>query len=492
VRRGASAPGPHDCPQENNTMRKYTIAALVAFAVSLHSACGPSLAAQPSKSSQSLEYELAVQRGTQAVIWGLPAVSMKSFFKSMQDLGAGYQDIVYVSKPFVSRHGFLTANNNVPYVAVFLNTKAGPVVLDVPAASEKTVYFGSIVDMWQMPIADVGPAGDDKGKGGRYLFLPPGYTGTVPEGYLVYRPHTYTLPVALRPVSRNGGTLEEAVAYAKSLRAYSLDEASNPPPGRYIDAWSKAWDTLPVYDETFFEQLAEVVNEEPVLERDLAMMGLLWSIDIRKGQPFKPGAEIARALKQATTNAYDVLQARFVAPGGAFEPYGSGMRWLAMNLDRQQAAEGFPFVTPDRLLIDERGLFYFWATFLPKHLGGGTYYLMGLRDKNGDLFDGKSLYRLRVPKDVPASEFWSAIAYSMKTKGFIENTKPIGLSSQDKSLKSNADGTHDIYFGPTAPSGMESNWVETGEDFFLIFRLYGPAKDVVEGKWTLNDVEKVR
>jgi hypothetical protein len=88
---------------------------------------------------------------------------MKSFFKGMQDLGAGYQDIVYVSKPFVSRHGFITANNNVPYVAVFLNTKQGPVILDVPAASEKTVYFGSILDMWQTPIADVGPAGDDKG-----------------------------------------------------------------------------------------------------------------------------------------------------------------------------------------------------------------------------------------------------------------------------------------------------------------------------------------
>jgi hypothetical protein len=466
-------------------------AVVLAFALLLHLAGATSLAAQQSKPSKSLEYELALQRGTQAVIWGLPAVSMKSFFKGMQDLGAGYHDIVYVSKPFVSRHGFLTANNNVPYVAVFLNTKDGPVVLDVPAASEKTVYFGSVVDMWQTPIADVGPAGDDKGKGGKYLFLPPGYKGDVPEGYLVFRPQTYTLPVALRPVSRNGGTLEEAVAYAKSLRAYSLKEAGNPPLGRYIDAWPKAWDTLPDFD-TFFEQLAEVINEEPVLERDLAMMGLLWSIDIRKGQPFKPEGDIAKALNQATPNAYDILQAHFVAPGGAFKPYGSGMRWLVMNLDRKQAEAGFPFLTPDRLLVDERGILYFWATFVPKHLGGGTFYLMGLRDKNGDLLDGKSLYRLRVPKKVPAREFWSAIAYSMKTKGFIPNTKPVGLSSQDKGLKANADGTHDIYFGPTPPRGMESNWVQTGEDFFLIFRLYGPAKEVVEGKWTLNDVEKVQ
>jgi hypothetical protein len=455
--------------------------------------CVTSLAAQDQASSQSLEYEIALQRGTQAVIWGLPAVSMKGLFESIQrDLGAGYQDIVYFSKPMVSRHGFLTANNNVPYVIVVLNTKDGPVVLDVPAASEKTMYFGTIIDLWQTPIADVGPNGDDKGKGGKYLFLPPGYTGMVPEGYLVYRPNTYTLPVALRPVSKPGGTLEEAVTYAKSLRAYSLAEAGNPPAGRYIDAYPKTWNTLPDYDETYFEQLAEVINDEPVLERDLAMMDQLWSIGIRKGQPFKPEGEVAKALTQAVATGYDILQHRFITPGGAFKPYGPGTQWQTFNLSKKNAEAGFPFVTPDRLLVDDRGLLYFWATFMPKHLGGGSDYLMGLRDKSGDLFDGKSLYRLRVPKDVPARNFWSAIAYSMKTKGFITNTKPVGLSSQDKSLKANADGTHDVYFGPTAPKGMESNWVQTGEDFFLIFRLYGPGKSVLKQTWRLNDVEKVK
>ena len=154
------------------------------------------------RSSQSLDYELALQRGTQAVIWGLPAVSMKGFCGSMQtQLGAKENDIVYFSKPMVSRHGFLTANNNVPYVAVCLNTKAGPVVLDVPATSKTTMYFGSALEMWQTPVTDIGPAGADKGKGGKYLFVPPGYEGTVPDGYLVFRPDTYAVPVALRPVS---------------------------------------------------------------------------------------------------------------------------------------------------------------------------------------------------------------------------------------------------------------------------------------------------
>jgi hypothetical protein len=487
--------------KSTNLLKASTVLLLLAAAVSCERDSAPETptaapdvtTAKPApESSQSLEYELALQRGTQAVIWGLPAVSMKGFCGSMQtQLGAKENDIVYFSKPMVSRHGFLTANNNVPYVLVCLNTKAGPVVLDVPAASEKTLYFGSIIDAWQTPIADVGPNGDDKGKGGKYLFLPPGYAGTVPDGYLVYRPGTYLLPVALRPVSQNGGTLEQAVAYAKTLRAYPLKVAASPPAGRYIDAYPKPWDTLPDYD-TFFEQLAEVIDDEPVLERDLAMMGLLWSIGIRKGQPFKPEGEVAQALKQAVNTGYAILQHRVVTPGGAFKPYGSGTQWLLPNLNREQAMAGFPFLTKDRLMVDDRAILYFWATFLPKNLGGGSDYLMSLRDKSGDLFDGKTLYRLRVPKDVPAKNFWSAIAYSMKTKGFIRDAKRVGLSSQNKDLKANADGTHDIYFGPTAPKGMELNWVPTGEDFFLIFRLYGPEKSVLEQTWKLNDVEKVQ
>ena len=474
-------------------MKKYTIAVIIAFALSLHFASTTSLAAQGSKSSQSLEYELALQRGTQAVIWSLPAVSMKSLCGSMKtQLGAKENDIVYFSKPMVSRHGFLTANNNVPYVAVCLNTKGGPVVLDVPAASKTTMFFGSALDLWQVPVTDIGPSGDDKGKGGKLLFLPPGYKGTVPDGYVVYRPDTYTVPVALRPVSLPGGTLEEAVAYAKTLRAYSLKDAANPPAGRYIDVYPKTWDTLPAYDETYFELLAEVINDEPVLDRDLAMMDQLWSIGIRKGQPFKPKGEVAKALKQAIKTGYDILQDRFATPGEALKPYGKGTQWQTFNISRKNAEAGFPFLTPDRLMVDGRATLYFWITFMPKHLGGGTDYLMSLRDKSGDLFDGKSLYRLKVPKDVPARNFWSAIAYSMKTKGFITNTKPVGLSSMDKNLKANADGTTDIYFGPKSPKGMESNWIQTGEDWFMIFRLYGPGKSALEQTWNLNDVEKVK
>jgi hypothetical protein len=221
-------------------------------------------------------------------------------------------------------------------------------------------------------------------------------------------------------------------------------------------------------------------------------MGMLWSIGIRKGEPFKPGGDTAKGLKQAVETGYEILQDRLITPGGAFKPYGSGTHWGLPNFDKANVEAGLPFLTKDRLMVDDRAVTYFWATFFPAHLGGGTMYLMSFKDKNGDLFDGKSLYRLKVPRDVPASQFWSAIAYSTKTKGFIKGNKPVGLSSQNKSLKANADGTRDIYFGPKAPKGMESNWVQTGEDWFTIFRLYGPEKSVRQQTWKLGDIEKVK
>ena len=445
--------------------------------------------------SRSIEYEMAVQRACEAAIWGMPAVSVWDITVSTRrDLGGDIGDIVYFTKPMNSRHGFLTANNVTPYVIASLTCKDGPLVVEVPAAIDKASFFGTFVDAWQTPIADVGPPGDDKGKGGKYLFLPPGYEGEVPDGYLVYRPNTYSVNFAFRPVSKNGGTLEEAVAYGKTLKTYKLAEADNPPETRFIDAYPKKWNTLPTYDITFFHDLNAVVQNEPILERDKAIMGLLASIGIEKGKRFEPDAETTRALEEGIERAYASMQRYFTTPGKAMKAYWEGRQWQVFDLPEGQLEAGFPFVTEDRILIDERaGGAYFWVTYLPKSLGGGSFYLTGLRDKDGRLFDGDFTYRLRVPKDTPAKDFWSVIVYSMKTKGFVEGVDRVGLSSKDAdAMQQNDDGSIDIYFAPKAPEGMQSNWVSTGEEFFLVFRLYGPDKPLFDKSWTLDDIEKVK
>ena len=201
----------------------------------------------------------------------------------------------------------------------------------------------------------------------------------------------------------------------------------------------------------------------------------------------------ARLWRKARDARYDWMQHYFTTPGMACAPMWEGSQWQVWNLSREQAKLGFPFVTEDRLLIDERAGYYFFATALPRNLGGDTFYLTGLRDHDGNLFNGTSTYRLRVPKDTPARDFWSVIVYSMKTKGFIDGMDRVGLSSKEMGkMKANADGSVDVYFAPKPPAGLESNWISTGEDFFLLFRLYGPEKPLFEKTWKLDDIEKVK
>jgi len=442
-----------------------------------------------------IERKIAVQRATQAAIWGMPAVGIWDIVVSTRrDLGGDIGDIVYFSRPMTARHGFLTANDVTPYVVASLSSKDGPIVVELPPAADKASYFGTFVDAWDVPIADVGPPGDDKGEGGKYLFLPPGYQGEVPDGDLVYRPATYSVNFAFRPVSKNGGTLDEAVAYGQTLKTYKLSEAANPPPTRFIDAYPKIWNTLPTYDITYFHDLAAVVNNEPVQERDKVMMSMLATLGVEKGKPFEPDAEMTAILEEGLALAYQSMQHYFIAPGKALLPYWEDRQWQVWNFAAGQPQSGFPYVSDDRVLMDERaGGAYFWITYLPKSLGGGTFYLTGLRDRDGNLFDGKSTYRLRVPKDTPAKDFWSAIVYSMKSKGFVENVDRVGLSSKNMDrMQVNQDGSVDLYFAAEAPAGLESNWVPTGgEDFFLLFRLYGPARPLFEKTWVLADVEKV-
>jgi len=437
---------------------------------------------------------MIVQRACEAAIWGMPAVGLYGIEASVpRDLGGKPGDVVYFSQPMTARHGFLTANDVTPYVVANLTTEGGPMVVEVPAAGDKASFFGTFVDAWQTPVADVGPPGDDKGEGGRYLFLPPGYSGEVPEGYIVYRPRTYTVAFAFRPVARNGGTNADQSAYARTLRVYRLADSAAPPATVFIDAYPKTWNTLPQYDVRFFEDLDRVIQREPVLERDKAMMAMLATLGMGKGKPFAPDPETTAAVEEGIDCAFDAMQEYFTTPGVAMVPWWPDRQWQVWNFAEGQPEAGFPYETNERILTDERaGGSYFWITYLPKSLGGGTFYLTGLRDAQGALFNGEDTYRLRVPADTPARDFWSVIVYSMATKGFVEDVDRVGLSTPNlPGMQANADGSVDIYFAPTAPHGLENNWIETGEDFFLIFRLYGPDRALFEKTWTLPDVERL-
>jgi len=448
-----------------------------------------------SAKDESIEYQIMVQRATQTAIWAMPGVALVDFKKAtIRDLGGTINDVVYLTKPFDSKHGFITANDVTAYGWGNISTVKGPVVLVVPAATEKVSYFGSIVNAWQQPLEDIGPPpGADKGKGGKYLLLPPGFDGDIPDGYIVIQSDTTEIGFAFRPRLYKGSTDADAAKYAQTIKIYYLSEAANPPPTTYLDATPSSYDSLPVYDYTFFQDMNDLIQNNPVRPQDKAMVSLLKSLGIEKGKPFEPNEEQKRAMNEGLKLAYASMYSWFTTPGKSIIPLWEGKsQWQAWKFPEGQAESGFPFETDEKLLIDERAGIYYFVTYLPKYLGGGTFYLTGIMDSSGALFNGKDTYKLNVPKYVPAKDFWSVIVYSTASKGFVRNASRVGLSSRNTdTMQVNEDGSYDIYFAPKAPEGKESNWIPTSEDFFLLFRLYGPESKDFYKTWMLGDVVKV-
>lgn len=451
------------------------------------------LGAAPASAEMSgVQRDRLVNRACEAAIWGLPAVAIYDIELALQrDAGAEPGTIGYMTAPMDSRHGFLTANDVTPYAFAGMPLNGEPHVVEVPAIGDKAQLFGSIVNAWQRPLADVGPSGEDAGEGGRYLIVPPRYQGEVPsEGYIVVPSDTAAVHFSFRPVAINGGRMADQSAYARTVKVYPLaDPAAQWP---FVDVYENPVNTLPVYDWTFFSDLNTTLQRELPLERDFAMTGLLTSLGLASGQPFEPDEETKSAMLDGLQCAYDYLQHWFVTDGGSLKRLWDDRQHGTFNFPLEQAKQGLPFIDDAGLMIDKRAFMYFYVTYLPKKLGGGTYYISGLRDADGELLNGTDSYRLRVPADTPAEDFWSVIVYSMKTKGFIAGAERVGLASTAlDSMSRNEDGSVDIYFAPEAPSGKESNWIPTGEDWFILFRLYGPREGWYESGWKLPDLERL-
>ena len=242
-------------------------------------------------SVENLADQVTYQRAFEAVIWSMPAVAKYGLHRATFDMGAGNNVVLAWSAGAKPLFEALTPNNTTPYVNGTTDLRKGPVVLDVPPATDKASLFGQVADNWYITIADIGPIGVDKGKGGKILLTPPGYTGKVPAGFIEVKSPSYILDFAFRSIPTPDGTPQDAYELGQKLQVYYLSELPNPKPTKFIDPLNKRWPTLCRYDERWFEDLHEIIDVEPVRERDKAMMGMLKHIGIEKGKPYNPDAE---------------------------------------------------------------------------------------------------------------------------------------------------------------------------------------------------------
>jgi hypothetical protein len=450
----------------------------------------------PDFSPEELALRTIDRRAVEAVIWGTPAVNFDAMYQAMvrdAKAGEGSNKIVYWSRLFDWKNQTLTPNPDSIYFMPFFNTReVGPVVLEIPPADAGSIT-GSVDDCWQTAIEDVGPAGVDKGKGGKYLILPPGYKDKVPAGYFPMQSNTYQGYALLRSILSSGSEADvaEAVAYGKRIKFYPHFQAAHSPVTEFVDAIDVVYEANIPWDMRYFESLNRIVQTEPWLVRDKVMIDLLKSIGIEKGKPFKPDAKTQEVLKGATREAHLWLANRY--ENSYFPPpYYDGGQWrVPVSSD---VIEGLQtsWANPDKYPVDSRGVAYTFGFFSAKHFASGQFYLMTFRDQNGQGFEGGNNYRVNVPANVPVTQYWSATAYDRDTHALIRNMHRASRSSQNSELQKNADGSVDIYFGAKAPGGQESNWVPTtaGGRFEVLFRFYGPQKALFDKTWRLPDVVK--
>ena len=447
--------------------------------------------------AQELFEEFDYQAAVQAYIWATPMLNSLGLNEAMQrDVGMkpGELATAIFNKRQLPHHTVMTANNEVVYIiSQLINTaETGPVVIETPKGG-----LGFAVDLFMRPLEDFGNLGPDKGEGGKYLFLPVGYDGEVPEGYFPVRmKHSDHFWALVRTFPNNPGmTLDKAVDLGKEMKIYPLIGPGAGEQGRVLLIGDGPFDQDWPKDEKAFEWMARGINMDRASAASLSTLGNLRRLGIEKGKPFEPDARAQAILARAAKTGWEMVRAM------AFNNRFDGARIYEDRQWEKIAHYSSPwFLTDNYVEVEERAAGWYQlvgntSKVVPPSPGAGVFYTVTYKDADGNMLDGSGTYRLTMPAEVPVTQFWQVPVYSNATRSLIDtDQKRPTRSSTDDGLVVNEDGSVDVYFGPEAPEGLEPNWIKTkpGEGWFVLLRLYGPLEPILERTWMPNDIERLK
>ena len=407
---------------------------------------------------------LVRSRAVEAVIWGMPAVNYDLMLQEMLTKTPGKVNQVdllgqaaRLAQPDAdaqSRHAL--------FHDVLQHEGRGPIVIEIPPADADGSLNANIVNVWQTAARGCRPARRGQGRGRQ---VPDAAAG-------LHRIRCRKAMIALQPDTCGGYALfrsnleshgdadvAKSVAYGKRVKIYPLSQASNPPATVFTDVKDVVFDSTIRYDASFFDNLNRIVQSEPWLDRDRAMIDQLRIAGHREGQALRAGctrrrqaladgdrAKRMRGSRRNTTRPAAILRRH------ALDVPGACLRLI------KAAVEDFD----DRRLSGRRARARLHYAFIGiKHLGAGQFYLINIKDKDGEAYDGGKTYRLHVPPNVPVEQYWSVTAYDRETHALIKTSIAPAAPRTPPSVQKNADGSVDIYFGPKAPAGKETNWIPT-------------------------------
>ena len=432
-------------------------------------------------------------RGIEVYLNNQGAASMNAMRAGNASIGADASNKVPISAQLLKPESlYLTGNTSTLYAVNYLDLKTdGPLVVELPPG-----MLGFLDDAWFRFVGNLGVIGPDKGKGGKYLLLPPDYKGAEPEGYFIVRPPTYNNLMFLRGSIAHG--LEPAVENIKSkLKIYPLAKAGNPAPTEFIDFSGKSYSTIVSRDFSFYEDLNQLVQVEPIEAIGPEMRGQLAAIGIVKGKPFSPDARMKKLLNEAATLGNATARAITYQPriDGVFIYPDTKSAWTTAYANKNTS-----FEADGTMGLDARVLFYFNATgvtpaMATTHAGEGSDYALAYLDANKKAFDGAKTYKLHLPANVPVNNFWAVTIYDTQTRSLLQTSQTFPtVGSQTEGFQKNADGSYDLYFAPKPPAGKDGNWLQTnpGKSWFAILRMYGPLEPWINKTWRPSEIELVK
>jgi len=463
----------------------------------------------PSEETVRLAYDnLDFMRAVEVFLNFIPATSIEAIRVGMQDLGATSSNQCAIFDTLMDSESlFLTGNTDTVYASVILDLERdGATVVEVPPKCGP----GTVNDAYFRFVTDMGGVGPDRGLGGKYLILPPEYDGDLdpPEGgmeavvdgqkYFVSKSNSYIHWLILRGFLVDGKPDASSKMFREGLKIYPLSKADNPPEMEFINASGRDFNTIHANQFEFYEELAEVIEKEPIGFLDPELRGLAASIGIQKGKPFDPDARMKKILVEAVAVGNATARAIMfdTRETGAYKYENSSWFTPFLGGDYQWRKDG----GDGGRYLDARTLFFYGATvntpaMALKLIGKGSQYAYNARDSSGDYLSGDKTYKLNIPANVPASDFWSIVAYDPQTRSELQTGQRFPSKNNKKvQLDTNEDGSVDLYFAAEAPAGHETNWIETvpGKGWMVLIRLYGPQEAWYDKSWQPGEIELVK
>ena len=448
----------------------------------------------PTVETTDLIYDnLDYMRGVQAFLSGIQIASMDAMRKGIEEFGPANKTVLLFEDLMDSKALWLTPNTTSVYMTMWLQLDDEPYVLETPPD-----VLGIIDNHWFKYVADFGRLGEDRNKGAKFLIVPPGYEGELPsEGYIIKHTTTYGNWVIWRGFQKDGSPKPAIDMTKKVFKAYPLSQKNDIPELNFVNVSGVFNNTIHNMDVTMFDEMNEVVQSEPSEGQNPEILGTFASIGMIKGKDFDPDARMHKILEDAAEVGSVTVRTLMSRPRdiGFYIFPGKSMVWTVPFVGGSH-----DFIVDGAQLLDARAAFHFYATGITpamakKFIGAGSQYAAAYLDKDEIALDGAKTYKVNVPVNVPAKDFWSFTLYDNQTRAMLQTDQRFpGVDMNKKGLIVNEDGSVDVYFGPTAPEGQENNWIQTipGRGWNMLFRLYGPLEPWFAKEWVLGDPEIVK